>query len=339
MKIIILLILVFIFKISFAQNNIDLIIGHWVKTKIEYKSGEQLPDDKEIKHSYTRYSLDKSSKIFISSDYNDLGLKMFFKLKHQQLDILSEAGFVTNSFQIEKIDAKNLVLLQEGQNGFKGEDCLRLTFIKENIYQNALSLTNEDIIAIYQSKDTLFRASEKIHAKFKGDISFHEYLTANIREYDNVVASNNYFLASFIVRKTGEIDSIQILENINKNFDSQFLKALKRIKKSWIPASRNGHNVDVLMTEHFEFDLGNRFLSHYDYMQKGKQAMEAKEYINAIYYFSKSLEKVPDNVDVLYQRAICYLYLGNKPLACEDLQRIKTTGSLIVNQLIEQNCK
>lgn len=334
-------ILTLLFVISwsslFAQISKSQLMGSWVKSKVEYKDGEELPDGEALKYSYLRYQFENPQKVFISFAYDDKGTAMTFSMNNDVLELKNSFGFVSNSFKVEKQSKDELVILQMGQGGFDSPDCLRYYFVSEVSYQNSFAVKPSDILAV-NGTDTLFKSSPKIYAKYKGNVSFHEYLAANIPAYKGVVPSDNFFLATFIIRKTGEVDSLQVLESISPAFDKQFIKAFNKAKGRWQPATIAGRNVDVLMQEQFRFISSDNFLPSYDYSIKGKKAMKDKQYLKAIHYFDRGLEKLPTNADMLYQRAICKLQLGNTTAACEDLQKVKALGKTTADELIKKNC-
>jgi len=242
-----------------------------------------------------------------------------------------------NSFQIERISNNELVLIQKGNNGFDEENCLKYHFINEKIYQNKLPLTPSDVLYI-NGNDTVYRASEKIHPKFSGDKSFFDFCLEKISEKSAVMATNNLFVSTFIITKEGEIREIQILENINNRFEKQFLKALDKSKKLWIPGEVNGEKVDVQMSIEFKFISSNKFLPMYDFSKKGKTALNNNDFLKAFRYFELALEKTPDDIEIIYQKAICEMNLGNTEAACESLGKVKASGKMNVDELIMQNC-
>lgn len=337
MKYILTLLIILSCTTLFAQSNKSQLIGNWVKLKVEYKDGEELPDGEGLKYSYLRYNFESPNKAFVSFAYDDKGTAMTFSTNNNVLELKNSFGFVSNSLLIEKQSDNELVLLQMVQDGFESPDCLRYYFVSEDSYQNSMALKPNDILAI-NGTDTLYNSSPKIYAKLKGDVSFHDYLTANIPAYKGVVASDNFFLATFIIRKTGEVDSLEILESISPAFDKQFIKAFNKAKGRWKPATVGGRSVDVRMQEQFRFVSSENFLPSYDYSKKGREAMAAKEYLKAIYYFDKGLEKLPTSEDMLYQRAVCKLQLGNNAAACEDLHKVKALGKTTADVLIEKTC-
>lgn len=337
LKLALLLILIFANNSLFAQTSKSGLMGNWTKANVEFNDGAALSDEEALKYSYLRYSFENPDKVFASLAYDSKGTAMTFRVNNGILELINSFGYVSNSFLVEKLSADELVLLQMGQGGFESPDCLRYYFIPEHVYQNNIPLKANDVLAI-SGQDTLYAASPKVYAKYKGNVSFHDFLTVNIPAYKGVVTSDNYFLASFIVRKTGEVDSLQILEGISPVFDKQFVKAFNKAKGKWQPATIGGRKVDVRMHEQFRFVSSENFLPSYNYSNKGREAMRAKEYLKALYYFDRGLEKVPSDAEMLYQRAVCKLQLGNRVAACEDLQKLKAMRKTTADELIEQVC-
>ena len=122
-------------------------------------------------------------------------------------------------------------------------------------------------------------------------------------------------------------------------FEKQFRKALNKSKNLWSPAELNGKNVDVQMEIKFRFVTSNKFIPMYDFNQKGKNALNNKDYIKALKYFELALERIPDNYETIYYKAICEINLGNIDAACEDLNIVKSLGKIDVNELIDDKCK
>ena len=114
---------------------------------------------------------------------------------------------MVNSFKIERQSENELVLLQQGQGGFDGPDCIRYYYMAEEKHQSFTPLKSGDILAV-NGTDTLYTSSPKIYAKFKSKDDFHDFLVSNMPAFSEYTSSDNIFLASFIVRKTGELDSL-----------------------------------------------------------------------------------------------------------------------------------
>ena len=71
----------------FAQSSKSSLLGNWVKAKAEYKNGEELPDEAEIKYSYQRYSFEKPNRAFVALDYNSKGMAFTFVVTNNLLQL------------------------------------------------------------------------------------------------------------------------------------------------------------------------------------------------------------------------------------------------------------
>jgi len=74
------------------------------------------------------------------------------------------------------------------------------------------------------------------------------------------------------------------------------------------------------------------------YFKLGNQFHQEKKYPIAIACYTKSMELIPD-ANVLYNRGISYLQLGEKEKACDDWQLVRELGSEDSLSLIEEYCK
>jgi len=74
------------------------------------------------------------------------------------------------------------------------------------------------------------------------------------------------------------------------------------------------------------------------YFKIGNEYFNDKKYQIALTFFTKSLENTPTDINVLYNRGISYLYLGDKGKACEDWNNAKELGSSDVQPLIDEYC-
>jgi tetratricopeptide (TPR) repeat protein len=328
--------IVFIF--SWTRLEAQEIYGDWIKTNVTYLNNTELPDNNDLKYHFLRYSFEKPNRFFMSIKFDDKGTALSFERNSNLLHIKNPYGFVINSFQVEKMSTNELVLVQKGENGFNEEYCLKYHFVNEQVYQNQLPLTSSDVLYV-NGNDTVYRASEKIHPKFLGNKSFFDFCFEKIPESSTVMATNNLFVATFVVTKEGALGDIQILENINKRFEKQFLNALNKSKSLWIPAEINGEKVDVQMSIEFKFISSNKFLPMYDFSKKGKTALDNNDFLKALRYFELALEITPDDTEIIYQKAICEMNLGNIGAACESLEKVKASRKMNVDELIMKNCK
>jgi len=268
---------------SIQANALD-ISGAWIKTKVTYLDDTEIPDNNAIKFQYLRYTFENSNKLFMSFAFDDKGTAYNFETNAQIIDIKNSFGYIVNSFQISHLSTNELIIVQKGEKGFSDKDCLKYYFIREKDYQNQLPLKSFDILLISEN-DTVYRATPKIYAEFIGDKSFYGFCTENIPESEKLMSTDNLFLATFIVRRNGLIDSIQVLENINKKFEKQFRNALEKSKNRWVAGELDGNKVDVQMKISFKFISSDNFLPKFNYFQKGKTAMNNFDFIRALAYF------------------------------------------------------
>ena len=307
---------------SSAQISSKFLKGRWVKTRIEFKNGQAPGDDIKTRYHYIKYEFLNANEITVCADYRFSGTKLNYDITGKFLEFKNSYGYVANTFLIEKATADSLVLLQKGLNGFDDADCLRYYFVPEVIYQQGLPIDPDDILTI-RGSDTIFRQSAKFYAAYKPDEPFFTYLRNNIPEFQNVSSNTDArFVATFIVDRSGKADSLHILEGVNAAFDAQCIKAFKKARLWQQPAMHNGKAVAVQMTQTFSFSSSANFLPSFDYSTKGKAAMQRHEYDQALYFFDHALEKIPDDTENLYNRAVCKIALGNKAGACEDLMRL-----------------
>jgi tetratricopeptide (TPR) repeat protein len=318
-----------------AQPNTK-IYGNWVKTRVTYKDGTELTDDNELKYDYLRYSFSKPDKALIAMIYNRGNHGLTYTITSGILQIKSTFGFVMNEFFIEKLTDKELILIQKGNAGFDGPDCLRYYYITEDAYQRSIPLTINDIVSI-SGKDTVYKASAKIYASYKGEIGFHELVSKAVDGLRDAQPLNNHFLATFIVNKTGEADSLHIVEGINPDFDKRFIKTFNKLKKNWIPATYNGNVVNVQMVDEFKFVPSEKYNIYDRFLKLGNAAMNQGEYAVAVFNFGKALDSYAAG-DVYYKRALCQSILGNKDEACKDLKTSEALGYSAATGLMAKMC-
>lgn len=314
------------------------IYGDWIKAKVTYLNGTELPDNNVLKYQFLRYSFKDKDKLFLSVKYDNKGSALAFARDSNILQILNSYGDVINSFQIESVSNSELILVQSVNGAFNDDTCLKYQFINEKTYQNQLPLLPSDVLYSNEN-NTVYKVSEKIHPEFLGDKTFHAFCLERIHEKSAVESTDNLFISTFIVTKDGEIKNIQILEKINDRFEKQFLRVLNKSKKRWIPAELNGEKVDVQMIIQFKFFSSNSFLSMYEFSKNGKTALDNNEFLKALNYFDLALENYPNNIEIVYQKAICQINLGNAEAACEGLEKVQASGEMDVEELIMKNCK
>ena len=79
-----------------------------------------------------------------------------------------------------------------------------------------------------------------------GDAALMKFINENLRypvKLDDENIAGRVILR-FIVRSTGEIDSIEVVKSITPEFDKEAIRVVESMPK-WIPGKQNGEEVDV----------------------------------------------------------------------------------------------
>ncbi len=312
------------------------ITGSWIKTRVVFSDNTELPEDMELKYSYARYTFERDGNLYISMKYDSKGTAVKYVTDNNVLTTsLKETGMPLNCYKIEEYNDSSLVLLQSGKNGFDGNDCLRLFLTSEKKYTSSFTATMNEIFSI-KGTDTIFVASDRLFPRYKGKGELFDVLKSGMPEQQS---ADMHFLATYVVDKNGLADSLHIIEGISKDFDRIILKNFNKIRKNWTPALYKGRPVAVLMTQEYRYFSSETMLPVFDFGKKGKDAIHEGDYGKALYYFDLAIKKYPDNVELLYQRAVCRGYLGNNDAACADLEKIKELGSNLGKELQGRFCK
>ena len=87
-----------------------------------------------------------------------------------------------------------------------------------------------------------------------GEKAMSEFLQKNIKYPKNDLEIQGEVFVSFIVTKTGDIICAEIVRSLDPMFDKEALRVIKLMPK-WIPAKRNGENVDASSFVRVNFKL------------------------------------------------------------------------------------
>jgi tetratricopeptide (TPR) repeat protein len=320
-----------------AQFKPDQLFGTWVKTKITYADGTGLADENVLKYYYLKYSFSYPNIVNFSTAYTETGQQNLFELNQDILSIKSPEGGLMNSLKVESLK-DTLVLTQRDLDGLIPPSSLKYYFVRESTYQNSLELKVSDIHSVI-AKDTIYKQSPKIYAKYKG-ASFQSFIYSGIKESISMQDREGHFVATFVVSKAGIADSLKIIENIDDKFTKRFTKVFNKAKTNWKPATLNGKAVAVLMFVDLGYSTSITAIPNYFLSQKGNAAYKAQDYATALYYFDQALEKNPRDKENLLQRGVCRMMLGNSKGACEDWNFINTLGgSTSATMMLDKYCK
>ncbi len=329
------LLLNFYFLISFQVSHAQFNAGSWIKTKVTYRDGAELDDANPIKYSYTRYNFMKKGIVRVSTSYEHKGAQFQYQFSNPQLKIMSDVGFVVNEFLVQRSSESELILLQKGNAGFDGDDCLLFYFISEPSFQNSFKPNADNILSVVGT-DTVYLANEKLYPEYKGDKDYFDALKDGVPSQPS---ANLYFFATYIVGKDGRADSLKIIESFSPEFDKRILKNFNKTRENWQPAMLHGKPVAVQMKQEYRYLSSHSMLPAYNYDKKGSDAMKKGDFAVAIYFFDMGLGRVPSNAQMLYKRAVCKHELGNNEGACKDLQAIELLGDSSGRELLDKWCK
>lgn len=319
---------------SHAQIRLN---GSYVATKVNYLSGDELPEDNILKYTYVKYTFSNQNQIGISGVYNEKGTSYLFSISGNRLIIKSEAGSVMNTMKIMENNADKLVLVSSSAQGSLEDPwAIKYTLYKEEFIQNNMPLSPDDIYSI-KGADTIYKSGQKIYAQFKGS-SFQSYMYEQIRKKKMDVKSGQ-LLSIFIVDANGQPDSLRIIQGINPKYDAEYIKAFNSARNMWQAAQHNGKTVKVLMNQSLKYLTSEQTLPSYFSSQKANAAYNNQDYELALYYYNEALEVKPDEIENLYRRGICKQILGNLKGACADWTKIQLMGNKTANELLLKYCK
>lgn len=337
MKSLLILFLCFITLNVSAQFKADKLYGTWVKAKVTYSDGTDLPDDNILKYSYLKYNFSYPNGVCSSIAYYETGKQNQFELNQRVLNIKTAEGGLMNSFKIESFN-DTLVVTQRGRDGFDDPATLKFYLVPEYVYQNSIQLKPADVHSIIVN-DTIYKESPKIYAGYKGP-SFQAFMYAGIAESIEMHNREGHFVATFVVSKTGIADSLKIIEGIDEKFSKRFIKVFNKAKKEWKPAALNGRYVSVLMFVDLRYLTSDSVIPNYFLSNEGNKAYNEKDYAKALYYFDQAIAKLPTDKDNLLKRGTCRMLLGNIKGACEDWNTIISLGrSEPAEMMLKKYCK
>jgi tetratricopeptide (TPR) repeat protein len=270
--------------------------------------------------------------------YSEKGKNDFFEINDNILVFKTPEDGYINSVKIERLQKDTLTIIQGGRNGFDDPTALIYYFVPEVNYQNSISLKPENIRSV-NGNDTVYRECPKVYAKYKGE-SFTSDVYSGIDKYNNMGSPAGVLLATFIVSKSGDVDSLKILESFDEKFNPIFIKAFNHLKRDWKPAIVNGKYVAVQMSVRLKYGAYNsKDPDEMLLVIKANSYYNNNDFDSAIYYYDKAIELKPDDIVALYKRGMAKLALGNIKAACEDWNRVKALGGTKADEVLAKYCR
>jgi Gram-negative bacterial TonB protein C-terminal len=217
-----LLFLLFIHISSHCQEK-KQVLKSWVRREVYL-----LPDNVRLNDTaYTKYSFQKHKvDLFFEPGWNYS--QQEWQLTGDQLTI----GPTT--YTIESITDSTLIVFKSG--------FLRMVLDNEN-YLNQKP-ENLHLIGEFKS-EPLYEANKYITPLCK-ITAFRNFLAQNLGGYHITRAVT--FVMSFIVRKDGSIDNIQVVNGISEGFDAEVVRQLTKTGKDWTAAVYKGQPIQTQVT-------------------------------------------------------------------------------------------
>lgn len=320
-----------------AQIKSSDLSGSWIAGKVNFLSGDDLPDENILKYTYVKYTFAMPDKMYYAAVYHILGTEFLFEIRGNKLLVKSNVGFVVNTLKIMELNKNKLVMVMADANGsLESPTAIQYTFYPEKLVQESLALGADDIYKI-NGTDTVFNSSQKIYALFKGP-DFSNYISSELSKV-GVSARSGTLNASFIVNPFGKADSLKIIQGINPDYDKAYTKIFYAAKNKWIAASHNGKPVKVLMYQEKKYFTSDEVIPSFFNTQKANAAYEAKDFEVALYYYDMALKDRPDDKENFYRRGICRQQLGNIEGACSDWKKVKMLNSNLADAMLSKYCK
>lgn len=206
---------------SFSQEKKKL-VKSWIK-----RESYTLPDNTRVEDTlYTRYSFQRSKiDISFSPGWSDNAFPQEWELSGDQLRI----GFTT--YTIEELTDSTLIIASPGFRRVVLDDEKWLSQKPENLH----------VIGVFNN-EPLYEANKFITPRYKKD-GLRNVIQQSVEGYN--VKKATTFIASFIVKKDGTIDNIQIIKGITDGFDAEVTRQLKKTSKDWSPAVYKGQPIQT----------------------------------------------------------------------------------------------
>jgi tetratricopeptide (TPR) repeat protein len=137
-------------------------------------------------------------------------------------------------------------------------------------------------------------------------------------------------ILSFIINKSGELDSVKLIKNPNKQFAIEALSSLDKSSGQWIPSKSNGQPVDKKFIAVFNFTTTKSF---FDYKNKALKLQKKGDNEKALETIDKAI-KIDGYDTELYQiRSMIYKNLNKTDLANNDIEKLKELNGTLLSDI------
>lgn len=268
---------------------------------------------------FIKYTFENNGQMYISPFYNEKGNEVKYTIQNDIIDL------VFNKFKIEKIDNKQLILV-ELNNKKINPNSTRIFFTREQVYLDGLTLDEKDIIR--KGQDSLYVENQKVYPKFKNkdNADVKSFIQPFVEELSNGKEHLSY--STFVINTDGKVSDIKIHHHINKSYDKNLKKAISKTNGMWISPIVNGKKVKVLKEISFHYivfpDL-KTMDGKIEFNEKASDITESyqslfkqatKEYLrgnleSALKTYSECIDLTSNNINISIQKNIIYKKLND----------------------------
>ncbi|SOE21943.1 TonB protein C-terminal [Spirosomataceae bacterium TFI 002] len=305
--------------------------GEWIKEEIALEDGSTLFNPEIVESQY------------ILSFINDDSLVVTYngRSNYHRFDLSdSTIKYRGTTFKIVRLEKPILEVIEtNSEDGYKPlkfkllyKPTYDLSIIPNQYQAKNGEVVFERIPGLIEPKfiDPRFTAMDFIYNEFR----FPEYKKGG-------------FVLRFVVTDDGKVTGARMIASSHPKYDQRMIQALEKTKKKWLPAQYNGQNINCEVE--YNFDLGwsesgsenseaNKRYESEQSKDYGDYYFDLKNYKSAIYYYSKSIESNPYNIDSYYKRAACYVFRKDIQSACGDYQQLGILNQVKAQELFDKYC-
>ena len=122
---------------------------------------------------------------------------------------------------------------------------------------------------------------------------------------------------SFIVRKSGQLDSVYALNSIDEQIDAEAQRVVRLSSGTWQPGEVDQQPVSVRLILPVTFRIGGTCQRRVERaIRRGRKQHSKENYSQAIAQFDKALSLEPTNATALIQKGKAHLQLEQEKEAC-----------------------
>jgi len=186
-----------------------------------------------------------------------------------------------------------------------------------------------------------------------GEEQFHKFIQINLNYPGEALmkAIQGKVYVSFVVDSTGNVLYPTVLKDIGGGCGEEAVRVIGLTSSMWKPGINSGMKSNVQIRMPVKFTCSNctpskgEFVRYSDPMglaerfyKRGTEELDSNRYLTSIFYFTKTLDYVPDYKDSLKKRGIAKLKNYDIVGACKDWHATKLKHDQELNELIKNNC-